>query len=279
MRHVDSYQHVGMDAKSMKVASAVIMCMLAAFLAIALAPGRALASSPEVTGSEPADGATAVATDGRMWVKFENNVITVADNATLVKLETADGQEVAADKYVVSLPDSQTEFDFRQYIWVDVTGLDAGTQYIIHVLPGVKAKNGNVNDADTKIAFTTAAAGETAKAFAAPGATAAGSGSGGGTGGGNGSGAGNASASSVSASSASASSASASAASASASSASAASSSASSSSASSAGQASSSSEISPTTIAIIVVVCVVVIAGIVALARRSRSNKDGEGDN
>ena len=149
-----------------------------------LFPGAAFASPPEVVASSPSDGAQAVPCEGRMWLQFENNVAAVSGNERLIALETADGHEVAPEHFAVSLPDTEVEFGFRQYVWIDVKGLEPGTGYVIHVKPGVAAKNGSVNDSDTRISFTTAAAGQDAVALADPKQVEGGSGNGDGTGGG-----------------------------------------------------------------------------------------------
>lgn len=147
-------------------------------------PGAALASPPEVVASSPSDGAQAVPCKGRMWLQFENNVAAVSGNEKLIALETADGHEVPPEHFTASLPDTEVEFGFRQYVWVDVKGLEPGADYVIHVKPGVTAKNGAVNDSDTRISFTTAAAGQDAVALADPKQIEGGSGNGDGTGGG-----------------------------------------------------------------------------------------------
>ena len=177
---------MGRFASSIRRCSGVwLLACLVAFLAV-LCPGAAFASSPEVIASAPADGAQALPCEGRMWVQFENNVSSAGGNAELVTLETADGGEVSPELYTVSLPDAEVEFGFRQYIWVDVRGLEPDAGYVIHVKPGITAKNGAVSDSDTRIAFTTAAAGQEAVALANPEQVEGGSGNGDGSGGGKG---------------------------------------------------------------------------------------------
>ncbi|MGN0037681.1 MAG: hypothetical protein ACI36Y_00895 [Coriobacteriales bacterium] len=117
-------------------------------------------------------------------MQFENAVASVEANADLIVLETADGKAVSKKLYSVSLPDMELEFGYRQYVWIDVDGLDAGTAYRIHVLPGVTAKNGMVNPDEAVIEFKTAASGKKATALAEPGAVEGGTGGGGGNGGG-----------------------------------------------------------------------------------------------
>ena len=156
----------------------LIVCLAAIF------PSAALASSPEVIASAPDDGAANVPCDGRMWLQFENNVAAVSGNEKLIALETADGHEVPPEHFTASLPDTEVEFGFRQYVWVDVKGLEPGADYVIHVKPGVAAKNGAVSDSETRISFTTAATGQDAVALADPKQVEGGSGNGDGTGGG-----------------------------------------------------------------------------------------------
>ena len=160
----------------------VAAVLLAVF--VSLAPAMAFASSPEVIASSPVDGATDVPCEGRMWLQFENNVAAVPGNAELVSLETADGGEVPAERYSVSLPDTEVEFGYRQYIWIDVNGLEPGAEYVIRVLPGITAKNGAASDSETRISFTTAAEGREAAALEDPSQVEGGSGNGDGTGGG-----------------------------------------------------------------------------------------------
>lgn len=178
----------------MRVA-AKIVCALAVALVLASTAAPAFASSPEVIASAPADGAQAVPCEGRMWVQFETNVAAVPENATLVVLETSEGAEVSPERYSVSLPDPELEFAYRQYIWIDVSGLDPGAGYVLCVKPGIASKNGVVNDVETRIAFSTAGPGAQPVALADPVAVKGGTGNGDGTGGGDGSGPADASAS------------------------------------------------------------------------------------
>lgn len=167
----------------------VLAMLIALACASAFAPAAAWAGSPAVVASAPENGQDSVPTSGRYWVQFENCIITEKDNADLVVLETADGKKVSKKLWSVTLPDYELEFLYRQYIYIDVDGLDAGTSYRIHVLGGVTAKNGSVNDEETYIDFTTAAKGATPAALVE--ATPVEGGNGNGNGGGNGSGSGN----------------------------------------------------------------------------------------
>ena len=156
----------------------------------------AYADGLAVDASSPADGADLVPTSGRMWVRFDHNVASVEDNARLVHLVDGDGQEVAGERCAVSLPDPEIEFAFRQYVFLDVDGLDAGERYVIRIDAGVQAKNGSTLDEAVEIAFTIAGEGERAVSLVEPEGNAGGNGDGSGGGGGGASGGGSGGASS-----------------------------------------------------------------------------------
>ena len=151
---------------------------------LAVQQAFAATAANEMTDSCPQDGATAVPTSGRLWVRFANNIATVEGNLELASLVDADGAEVPEDVCTVSMADYELEFGYRQYLFFDVDGLEPGAGYAIVIEAGVTAKNGNVSEQAVRIEFTTAAEGEEAIELAEPEEQAAGSGGGDGTGGG-----------------------------------------------------------------------------------------------
>ena len=156
--------------------------LLAAIVPTFLTPAQAFASGLAVEAACPADGATDVPTSGRLWVRFDHNVAAVPENANRVHLIDASGAEVSEERCTVSLPDADADFEYRQYAFLDVDGLDGGTKYTIRIDGNLAAKNGATLGADVTMSFTTVAAGEQPIALANPESVAAGSGGGGGNG-------------------------------------------------------------------------------------------------
>lgn len=185
-----------LHAATRRLAAALAACVLVLALAApapadpgaagVLAPRQAFAATAanEMVASCPEDGAEAIPTSGRLWVRYANNIATVQGNLALAALVDADGNEVPEDVCSVSMADYELEFGYRQYLFFDVDGLEPGASYAIVIEAGVTAKNGNVSEQAVRIEFTTAAEGKEAIELAEPEQQAAGSGGGDGTGGG-----------------------------------------------------------------------------------------------
>lgn len=191
------------NAKRMQAALLLMVaaaCLLLAALAFA-APAQAAGLALEA--SCPEGGATGVPTTGRLWVRYDHNIAAVEGNAKLAHLTDAAGKDVPKSVCQPALPDFQTEFGYRQYLFFDVKGLDAGATYHIVLDAGMQAKNGSTCEDAVDITFTTAKEGEEAIKLAAP--VEKESGTGDGSGGGNGSGSADAGSSSASGGSSSAS--------------------------------------------------------------------------
>lgn len=163
-----------------------LLACLFAFLALA-APACAHAAGLVLDASCPEDGASGVPTSGRLWVRYDHNIAAVADNAKLAHLTDDAGKDVPKSVCKPALPDFQTEFGYRQYLFFDVDGLGAGTTYHLKVDAGVQAKNGSVCEDAVDIAFTTAKKSEKAIELEEPTENEGGSGDGSGGGDGNGS--------------------------------------------------------------------------------------------
>ena len=162
---------------------ALALCCLALMLVGAFGTQRAWADGLSILASAPEANESAAPTSGKYWVQFSNNVVSVASNKKHVTLQTADGKAVSSSKYKVVLPDYELEFGYRQYVYLEIKGLEPNTAYRIHIAKGVTAKNlVNTLSDDVDIPFTTAASGTQAATLAEPTAVAGGSGNGGGTG-------------------------------------------------------------------------------------------------
>ena len=158
------------------------LVLVAVLSSVAAAPARAFASGLAIQASCPEDGATAIPTSGRLWVRFDHNVAAVAENASRVHLLDASGAQVSEGVCMITLPDADADFGHRQYVFLDVKGLDAGVAYTIHVDGSLAAKNGATLGADADFSFITASVGEQAAALPDPESAAAGSGDGSGGG-------------------------------------------------------------------------------------------------
>ena len=101
------------------------------------------------------------------YIRFDHNVAqrdggdNVADpNCSLISVVSNGGKPVASTAWV---KDTQLEFQYRQYIFITVTGtFDPTKYYHIAVAPGITAKNGFTNNGGTDLyfSFPTSGAGE-----------------------------------------------------------------------------------------------------------------------
>lgn len=112
-------------------------------------------NAPTLTASQPADGATITTDESTgLWVQFSNNVaepVVSTGNIEKVHLQKADGTVIAAS---VTVADTQTDPDKRQYIYIaPEKKLEAGS-YVIAIDSGIKAKNGASNDTEYRVSFT-----------------------------------------------------------------------------------------------------------------------------
>ena len=167
------------------IAFTLAFVLVAFSFASSLSVQPAYADGLTFSSSCPEDGATGVPTEGRLWVQYDHNIASVAENAKLASMTDASGKELPADKCTVTLPDYETQFGLRQYFLFDVKGLDAGATYHMKVAAGVTAKNGSTCNQPVDITFTTAKEGEAPIALAEPAEKEGGTGDGTGDGQGN----------------------------------------------------------------------------------------------
>jgi hypothetical protein len=97
------------------------------------------------------------------YVRFNHNVaepIVAENNCGLISIVSAGGKHIDSKAWV---KDTQLEFQYRQYIFITVTGdMDTTKYYHIKVSPGVTAKNGYTNKEGTSLyfSFTTSGPGD-----------------------------------------------------------------------------------------------------------------------
>lgn len=110
-----------------------------------------------MVSSVPADGASGVSTDATFTLQFSHNVADAgvsSGNLSHFSLATAAGEPVSVSAYVA---DVQIEFDKRRDIYVKpAAALQPGTEYVLTITPGVKAKNGMATQQTQTVRFTTA---------------------------------------------------------------------------------------------------------------------------
>lgn len=106
--------------------------------------------------STPANSAKDVELDGQIKLLFNKNVVnfTVKDNnEKCFSIKDAGNKEVPID---VIFADDQIEPDKkREIILCPKKPFDENTTYVVHILPTLKAKNGDSLDRDVAISFTT----------------------------------------------------------------------------------------------------------------------------
>ena len=93
------------------------------------------------------------------YIRFDHNVaqmdgtINIGEaNCSLVSVVSNGGKAVASTAWV---KDTQLEFQYRQYIFITVTGtVDPSKYYHIKVAPGITAKNGFTNNGSANLYFS-----------------------------------------------------------------------------------------------------------------------------
>ena len=110
-----------------------------------------------MVSSTPANGAADVSLKPTFSCRFTHNVASAevsAGNLTHISLKKADGSPVALNTYVA---DVQIEFDKRQFLYATpVSELEPGSEYVLTLSAGIKAKNGMTTSSAQTVRFTTA---------------------------------------------------------------------------------------------------------------------------